>query len=272
MDDYELEDRRLKPPVNRGPWIAVGVVAIAVAALVVYLTLRQREAPEVAAVAPEPAPAAPTSTVTAEAEAVPPPGAVDGETLLKRLAAGASSSETLRGWASVDGIFQRLAAAARFVADGKSPRPMLSFIELPGRYEVQEEGSGENEKFYVDPSTYGRYDGLATAVASVDPARCGAAYRQLRPYFNALYKQIAAPGERFDAVLSAALQRLLSVRVPQGRLELIPKGAIYTYADPELEALTPAAKHMMRMGPRNAAKVQDALYGCAESAGLPLRR
>jgi hypothetical protein len=42
----------------------------------------------------------------------------------------------------------------------------------------------------------------------------------------------------------------------------------FQFADPELEALSPAQKHLLRMGPHNMRLVQTKLRAFARAAGL----
>jgi hypothetical protein len=53
---------------------------------------------------------------------------------------------------------------------------------------------------------------------------------------------------------------LISTPIPSGPITVVEgKGATWAFADPALEALTPAQKHLVRMGPRNAARVIETL-------------
>ncbi|GMU06211.1 DUF3014 domain-containing protein [Corallococcus caeni] len=57
--------------------------------------------------------------------------------------------------------------------------------------------------------------------------------------------------------------------LPKAPVELTPKGALYVYADPSLEALGAAEKHLLRMGPENMRKLQAKLTELAAALGLP---
>lgn len=70
-------------------------------------------------------------------------------------------------------------------------------------------------------------------------------------------------------MLAQAIGRLTHVAVPAGTVEVIPRGAFYSYADPRLEALSSAEKHLLRMGPENMRKVQTKLTEFASALGLP---
>lgn len=197
------------------------------------------------------------------AAALPPE---EGDELLRSLAARGSKSPELSGWLAAPNILQRVAAASRLIADGKSPRPVLTFIEIEDDFAVEERGN----RVFISPRAYARYDGLVRAFTSMDPGYAARSYVDLRRHFDAAFAQVARPGERFDDVLAAAIQRLISVKVPEGQVELVPVGAIYTFKDPELEGLTAAEKHVLRMGPENAAALQKWLERFAQTAGLSI--
>ena len=49
---------------------------------------------------------------------------------------------------------------------------------------------------------------------------------------------------------------LIATPIPQGPMRVVEgRGATWAFADPALEALDPAQKHLLRMGPDNAARV-----------------
>ena len=53
---------------------------------------------------------------------------------------------------------------------------------------------------------------------------------------------------------------LLATPTVDGPIRIVPgKGATYAFADPRLEALTPAQKHLIRMGPENQRMIQTRL-------------
>nr|WP_263974856.1 DUF3014 domain-containing protein [Myxococcus xanthus] len=69
--------------------------------------------------------------------------------------------------------------------------------------------------------------------------------------------------------MSAAVQHLLKVPVQEGPVEVVPEGALYAYAAPEFEGLSPAQKHLLRMGPQNMQLIQAKLRELKSSLGLP---
>lgn len=202
----------------------------------------------------------------------------DGDSLLKKLAAGWSADELFAKWLSAASL-RHLVAAVQAVADGQSPRASLPFVSLTGPFAVREEQAPAAKKkagklhpapgrLFISPASYARYDAPTRALSSVPAATAGAAYEQLRPFVDAVFSEVGRPGQRFDDVFTAALTRLTKVPLPDGDVELVPKGLAYAFKDEALEQLTPAEKHLLRMGPGNGRAVQAWLRTFGESAGL----
>jgi hypothetical protein len=84
-------------------------------------------------------------------------------------------------------------------------------------------------------------------------------YRQLHPLFVEQYAELGLPPESFDRDVARAIDNLLAVQVPTGELEVVQGVETYVYADADLEARTPAEKHVLRLGPQNALRVQAKL-------------
>jgi hypothetical protein len=258
MDDWEptpAQRRALRS--NAGPiWIAAGAAGAALAAGYWYFTTQKTPPP------PPVVEIVPDAGFAPDAEAALPPE--EGDALLRKTAAETSNSSDLSKWLEAPGVLQRFAAAARMVAQGESPRPVLDFIVIDGELLVKEQGN----KTFLAKESYARYDTMTKVFATTDPDAAARAYRQLKPFFDSTFRQVAQPGERFDDVLAAAMRRLVAVQMPKEPIELVPKGAIYLFRDPTLEALGAGEKHLIRMGPENAKKVQSWLRQFARAAGI----
>ncbi len=259
--------------------LILGAVAIAVVIGALYLRSKQLTAPPSSgdsgvALAPPPAPDAQAAAdEPIEPEVDPGTGApLSADQVLRRLATRGSSSPELASWLSAEGVLRRIAAAALLISQGRSPRNMLGFIQIADPFKVidtlvESKGKGE-DRILIAPESYARYDVLARVVKGADVAEWGRGYRRLRPHLNAAFAEVAEPGQRFDDVLAAAITRLLAARVPEGPIELVEKGALFLFADPALESLSDAEKHMIRLGPANAAVIQEGLRVFARNAGL----
>lgn len=277
MDPVTEPASELKAPKHaRWPLLVGFVILLAGGGFVAYRVLREPRVPSEALV------------VDAGAALVPDAGAgasvEEGDGLLQRLGASWSTSPLFLRWLEQLGLRQ-LVAAAQLVADGESPRPVVPFLHVDGPFAVREEavpGPKPRKKrgrrpappaevrLFIAPQSYARYDAVTAAVTSVDMAAVGAAWAELRPFVDAAYAEVGRPGTHFDDTLTVALRRLLTVTFPEGEVELVPKGAMYAFKDPSLEATSRAEKHLVRMGPKNGRAVQAALRDFASAAHLDI--
>lgn len=281
-DQPELD---LTPPARtpvrsrgRAAMFAGFLVLAAAAAAVAWWQLRPT--PEVAVVDPptpvaeEAATPAPEAVEEPEltpaeveaAKSLPALGESDG--LVRQWAARMTGSSEVARWVAEADLIRRFTAVISILGEGKSPRMLLGALAPEGAFVVREEG----ERLFIDPASYARYDVVADALATLDISETSSAYRALRPLFVAAWRQIAPPGKSFHQGLDEAIRPLLAVQVPTGEIEVVTKGALYAYADPELESLTAAQKHLVRMGPENAARVQRVLRKVGAALGLPNAR
>lgn len=278
---------------ERGPrrlLVAVGALGllgvIAGGAAVAYLFLSEPDPTEA------PAELADASVVELDASVPPRLSLEEGEARLQELAAGWSSDKGFARWLRVSGLISALASAVNLVAGGESPAPVLTFISLRGSFGVDAEkmakppkspgakkGRGKKHKkvpappqprTFISEKSYKRYNEVTRVFTSVDADMAGKGYAVIRPYLESAYQVIGAPGTRFDDQLVAAIKRLLSVSLLDGEVEVVSKGAVFAFKDPTIEALSPAEKNLLRMGPGNGKAVQEHLRKFAASAGLDL--
>jgi hypothetical protein len=182
--------------------------------------------------------------------AIPGP-AVDlavGEALMRKRLEGLSTSPEWTRWLGEKNLLARVVAAVDLVASGESPRPVLSFLAPSGSFTVE----GDGGALHASAAGFARYDTLRQAVTGLDPAKLAAVYVELAPVLRAAFKEIAPPSASFGSRLHAAIAKLTSTPISEGLPLLVDGDHGYVYADPALEALSPAQKHLLRMGPTNA--------------------
>ncbi len=246
-----------------GPLIAAAIGLGALVAGVGYLAFRKAPAPAPptpAAVAPTPVPSAPATPLTG-------PPIDESDTFVRDLVKGLSSHPQLAVWLAARGLVRTFTVAVENVAGGQTPRAHLAFLAPKDAFAVvQKQG-----RIFVDPRSYARYDGLVDGFASLDTAGCARVYRELDPLFERAYRDLGYPEGGFKGVLARAVAMLEAVPVIDGEVEVksVPRsGIVYEYADRRVEALAPAQKQLLRLGPRNARKVQAKLRELAEALEL----
>lgn len=276
IPDYELRKppdaapRQAPPRRPVGVWIAVAGL-VAATAIAAYIAFGGRQ------------PSAPETPATERVEGSPPPQPLGGDAapvavppldqsdpLVRELVSQLSSHPRLVAWLATDGLIRNFTVAVANVAEGKTPAAHLAALRPSSSFQVVEQGG----ELHVDPRSYERYDGLAAAVASIEPAGAAGLYGTLKPRIEEAYRDLGFLETSFDRTLERAIALLLATPVPDAavRMRAGPRGIGYGFADPGLEALTAAQKQLLRMGARNVRIVQSSLRDIALALGIPAER
>jgi hypothetical protein len=178
-----------------------------------------------------------------------------------------SSHPKLAAWMANEDLVRRFAAAVDNVADGASPRQHVDFLRPATPFRAV----SKRDRFYVHPSSYARYNLPAEVFASLDTQGIVALLGELRPLIDEAYREISPPGSDFEDRLIAAIDHLLAVRAPAGDVELEERTVItFKYADDDIERLSDAQRHFLRMGPDNVRKVQAKLREIRDGLQMPV--
>jgi hypothetical protein len=185
--------------------------------------------------------------------------------LLRSLVRDISSHPGLAGWMRTRDLVRKFVAAVDNIANGLSPRAQVEFFAPRGAFKA----SRLDGSYVLDPSSYYRYDPVADAFISLDVRAAARLYVSLKPLFQEAYRELGYPDEDFHITLTRAVVELLATPVVEGRVALEKKVASYALADPELEGLSQAQKHLFRMGPENVQVIQTKLRALAIACGIP---
>lgn len=264
------------PPDSRGGaspalWIAIAAVVVVIAGFFVA----SRWFRPSAASPPPPIGAAvqatpePTATPTPVDDSVGPlPPLDESDAFVRDLVARLSDRPELATFLVPEQLVRRFVATVDNLAEGVSPGTHLVHLRPAEGFSARK----VDGRWLVDPRSYQRFD-LATSVfVSLDTEKAARLYSALRPLLDAAYLELGYPGRTFDQTLAAAIDRMLAVQPPLSPPELVPQATVFVYADPELEALPAAEKHLLRLGPENARRVQGKLRELARAIGLPSSR
>jgi hypothetical protein len=172
----------------------------------------------------------------------------------------------LLAWVGADEDLTRtFVAGIERVAQGKSPRTQMAVLAPEGGFQAAADGVGG---LVATPESFARYDLIADIASAIDTEAVALAYQRLRPLLNEAYREIGPQGADFDRALARAIAVLQQVPIVDSpALEATVEG--YRYRNPELEALSPAQKHLLRMGADNVRRLQAKLAALAAAIGLP---
>jgi hypothetical protein len=277
LDDFEIDPGSKKdeaeeapggeipprePPLSKALLAAAAVVLLATLVAVALLFRRPSGTP-----AATPASEPPVSTAPSAEPTVALPSLEESDGFVRDLARGLSAHPQLGAWLAARGLVRVLTVAVQSVAEGRSPAPFLPFLTPGARFQAIDKGG----RVVADPKSYAAYDDFADGMAALDAAECARVYKILAPLVAAAYAELGSPAGSFEQAAARALEVVRATPVPEGDI-VLRRGAVFLeYADPKLEALPLAQKHLLRMGPRNARMVKAKAEEIAQAMGLAAR-
>lgn len=188
------------------------------------------------------------------------------DAFVRELLAGLSRHPAMTSLLLSDELVRKIVTAIVNVAEGDHPARHFPYLAPDEPYEVVR----RPPRFFVDPMSYRRYDVLVAGLESLDPAGVAELYQMTKPLALEAYRELGYLDQPFDATFAKAIDVLLRTPVVEGRIGLNADSVNYTYVDRRLEALAPAQKQLLRMGPQNARKVQNKLRELARAMKLPI--
>ncbi|MEM6793707.1 MAG: DUF3014 domain-containing protein [Acidobacteriota bacterium] len=164
-----------------------------------------------------------------------------------------------------DDLARRLVATVDNIARGESPSPHLTMLRPRGPFEVL----GGDSRAIAAEASHRRYDLAVEVFSSLDIAATARLFHGLEPLLEEAYQDLGDPSRDFRTTLALAIDHLLAVEIPTQPPLLERTVVTYRYADPGLESASPARKHLLRLGPDNARKVQNKLRFLRAALDLP---
>jgi hypothetical protein len=271
VPDIELlkteDERSAAGAARRFPRGVLVVFLVALAAAGGYFLLR-----------PAPKPAEPAETrkqvevsrrdvpLGGEPEAIEVPPLDASDALVRELVTRLSSHPGVAAWLTTTGLIRNFTVVVANIAEARTPAVHLGTLRPASRFQVVQRADG----LYIDPRSYERFDRVAAAAASIDPAGASRLYATLKPRIEEAYRELGAPDGTFDRALERAIVVLLKTPVIDEPIRVEPQGGTgFAYASPELEALSAPQKQLLRAGPRNVRTIQSALRLIATALRIP---
>src|SRR3954466_11074041 len=275
IDDYEVtkpaDDRPTTPRGGGGIgpsplWLLVAVLVVATATVLYMIAVRTRRPVPIAATQGA-VPTAPSRPLGTEAPAVDLPPLDQSDAAVRELVKQVTSNPRIAAWLATNGLVRSFTVGVQNIAEGSTPAARFGVLRPASPFAIA--GTG---RLPIAPTSYQRYDDLAAAMASIDPAGAARLYTMVKPRIEDAYKDLGFPDAPFDRALERALVSLLQVPAVDGAVRIEAKGIGYAYVDPQLEGLTAAQKQLLRTGPANVRTIQASLRQIALALGIPAQR
>jgi hypothetical protein len=251
-------------------WIVVLAVIIGALAGVMFFS-QPDEVPEERTVTlpvpepvvPEPAPEPEPEPIAAQTDPEPEPEPVvielpglDGSDEFVREQAGVLSGDGSLSWLlATEELIRKFTVMVENVAEGAMPREPVAFLAPREAFTVVR----RDGLTFLNPEGFRRFDRVTDVVMAVDASQAVAFLRLIRPLMFDAYAELGVREPDIEARVVAAIDVLLATPEVSGPIELKQPSVMFEFADPELEALLPAQKQLLRMGPANGARLRAKL-------------
>lgn len=257
-DSFDPAAEVVTRPAASGIHPAIPIAVLGMVLIGLYAAFRSGApvSPGAPTATPAPAPAATVAAVPA-----PPPARIDlpplnaSDAIVRGWISALSANRDFAHWLIPDQLIRKFVAAVDNIAADEDPIAHIRHLAPPTRFEAM----GPRNALVADPKSYRRFDAFASVAASIDATTAARLYLNLGPLFDDAYAELGHSKGEFHQTLMRALGHLLATPVSPRRFDLVRQKVSLAFADPQLEALAPAQKMMIRMGPDNRAQVQAKL-------------
>lgn len=248
-------------------WIAIVAIVIAVVAGAMFFSQpdappEPRPVPVIPEppAAPPPAPEpAPEPEVIVEAEPEPEPIVLpdlnQSDRFIREQAEVLTEDGSIERVLATDELLRKFVVVVENLAEGNVTRDPVAYMAPRESFSVIR----RDDTPYLNPASYRRYDRLAGVAAALQPSQAVALLRLAEPLLEDAYAELGMQDVDVQDRLRRAIDILLETPVVTGEVKLEQPSVMFEFADPELEALLPAQKQLIRMGPDNQRKVQAKL-------------
>ncbi len=257
-DSFDPAGETAPPSASSGIHPALPVTVLILVLVGLYFAFRPGApaGPEAPAATPTPAPVATVAAAPTPARSrIELPALNASDAIVRSWVAALSANRDFARWLIPDQLIRKFVAAVDNIAQDEDPIAHIRHLAPPTRFQAM----GPRTALVADPKSYHRFDAFASVAASIDATAAARLYLNLGPLFDDAYTELGHSRGEFHQTFVRALGRLIATPASPRRFDLVRQKVSFAFADPQLEALAPAQKMMIRMGPDNRAKVQAKL-------------
>jgi len=180
----------------------------------------------------------------------------EANSLIREEGSRLTSDRKVESWLLLSDLPSKIIVLVDNVSKGKIP--YSDFRELAPDKSFQEViGTGSLQ---IDSAIHDRYMPLVDVATSVDTDALVEFLEAVEPILESEYEQLGLTGRGgFRGELRRAIDRILSIEVNQGEIDLVRESLVLKFADQQMEENDDLTKFMHRLGPQNTAALQSKL-------------
>jgi hypothetical protein len=271
FDDLPLS-RPPAPPERRTPpggspqarWLIVAAGAVVAGSLLALWWVSRAQAPPVIP--------APASAADAAAKPVRPqrqplqlPPLDESDAMFREIIGGISRHPLLSRLLATREVVRSITLAVVQIGDGKTPADPLAAVRPAERLDI----AGGDRGPVVEPA-FARWDAAVRALQSVPARDAAQIYVNVKPLFDAAYRELGFPDGDFDQAIAKAIRVAAATPDAPATAVLLRREGYFEHEDAALQSLAPVQKQLILLGPDRRRQVVAWLTQLAGSLELQI--
>lgn len=183
----------------------------------------------------------------------PTPEEIDQQLRNDIQAAGLAPSQSLGAAYDAPYLLDRGVSSLDQLARGLVPTRTSNLPRPSGSFKTSQEGAD----YAMSREGYRRYNGLVKTITSLPTGALATLFHQQRRLLQDSYAALGYPADALDNTLIAALDNIISAPTREQPPALVSKGALWAFADTQLEGASDLHKQLLRTGPENTEALQQ---------------
>ncbi|MGX4676333.1 DUF3014 domain-containing protein [SAR92 clade bacterium H246] len=159
----------------------------------------------------------------------------------------------LQTWLNTDDLLRRSASYLDGLARGNTLSKVFPLTPPEGSFAMHKDG----ETIWLNAGNYERYDSTVGVLTSFNMKSMGQLFHFMRPLLENAFAEMGYRPRQMDGIILQAIDNILATPIIVEPIRLTRDSVAYKFADPELEALLPVQKQLLRTGPENTQRLQQ---------------
>jgi len=159
----------------------------------------------------------------------------------------------LQTWLNTDDLLRRSASYLDGLARGNTLSKVFPLTPPEGSFAMHKDG----ETIWLNAGNYERYDSIVGVLTSFNMKSMGQLFHFMRPLLENAFAEMGYRPRQMDGIILQAIDNILATPIIVEPIRLTRDSVAYKFADPELEALLPVQKQLLRTGPENTQRLQQ---------------
>jgi len=191
---------------------------------------------------PQPQPSAPSL-----------PSLDTSDNLIRNLVLSENSPANLATWLELEDLIRRSASYIDGLARGSILGKIFPLSAPEGKFTTHQQG----DVIWLNAGNYERYDSTVAVLMSLDMQKMAEMFHRTRPLLESAFAELGYKPEQMSGIILQTIGHILAAPVIVEPLQLTRESVSYKFVRPDLEALMPLHKQLLRAGPENTRRLQQ---------------